>query len=105
MRTGDHMAGALEPPGGMMTDAPAILIGWKRDRTRHGFVVTLQLARSAGHAHRQDYDRVSMVLNERQLRSLTRDLVRASDDRGLDVFHRPHGWRRWLALLRGGQRD
>ncbi|MBB3693260.1 hypothetical protein [Sphingomonas sp. BK580] len=86
--------------GEMMTDAPAILVGWKRDRTRHGFVVTLQLAHSAEAVRRQDYERVSLVVNERQLRSLTRDLVRALDDRGLDTFHRPTGWRRWAALLR-----
>ena len=88
-----------------MTEAPAILVGWKRDRTRHGFVVTLQLARSAEDVRRQDYERVSLVVNDRQLRSLTRDLVRALDDRGLDTFHRPTGWRRWTALLRKGARS
>jgi beta-xylosidase len=88
----------------MMTDAPAILVGWKRDRTPHGYVVTLQLAGSAEDVRRQDYERVSLVVNDRQLRSLTRDLVRALDDRGLDAFHRPTGWRRWVALMRDRRR-
>ncbi len=86
-----------------MTEAPAILIGWKRDRTRHGCVVTLQLARSAEDVRRQEYERVSLAVN-RQTDPLTRDLVRALDDRGLDTFHRPTGWRRWTALLRNGAR-
>lgn len=87
--------------GLMMPEAPAILVGWKRDVTEHGIVLTMQVARTADDARLRRNDKVAIVLNERQLRSFARDLVRASASRGLDVFHEARGWRRLLQLVRG----
>lgn len=82
-----------------MVQTPAILVGWKRDISDHGIILTMQVADTAQDAQRRHYHKVSLVLNERQLRSFTRDLVRASALRGLDVFHEPRGWRRLFHLV------
>lgn len=84
------MAGAQPLPGKRLTGA---LIGWERHGSEHGCVVTLQIVENATQFQDRQYHRVSMALNERQLRSLARDLARASQARGIDLHARqtlPH---------------
>lgn len=77
------------------------LIGWRRREGTHGIVLTMQLARSVEQARSNNMEQLTVALNDRQLRSLTRDLIRAADQRGIDLFHRPRGWRRLFTLFRG----
>lgn len=79
---------------------PTILIGWKREQSEHGCVLTFQLAESAADVRGGRLLDSSVVMNDRQLRSLARDLARAADDRGLQLFARPPWWKRLFALGR-----
>lgn len=74
-----------------MNVAPRAVVGWKREETQHGIVVTLQLIGDATAYHEGRVDRVPIVLSNRQLRSLARDLARASRQRGMEVFA-PRRW-------------
>jgi hypothetical protein len=65
------------------------LIGWERRRSRHGVVMTLQIVENAVQYQDHRYHHVTMALNDRQLRSLARDLARAARSRGLDLRARP----------------
>jgi hypothetical protein len=76
------------------------LIGWERRGSQHGCVVTLQLVENAAQHHDHQYHRVSMALNDRQLRSLARDLARAAQSRGLDLHARQPLPRRLLTGLK-----
>jgi len=76
---------------------PTIVIGWKREQTEHGSVLTFQLAETAIDARTGHLLQSSVVMNDRQLRSLARDLARAADERGLELFARPTWWRRLFA--------
>ena len=62
------------------------LIGWRRAESDHGIVVRLQIAASADDVRNQRWETIDLALNDRQLRSLTRDLMRAAKQRGLDLF-------------------
>lgn len=64
----------------------AALIGWKRSLSDHGIILSLQLASSREDAQNREFDSVSLALNDRQLRSLARDLQRAADERGLKLW-------------------
>jgi hypothetical protein len=80
-----------------MADAPPrAVVGWKREERRHGIVLTLQLVGDRDSYHDRRLDRVPLVLNDRQLRSLARDLARASEERGMELFARKRWWRFWL---------
>lgn len=71
------------------------LAGWKRDRTAHGIVLTLQVAGSAEDYQRRAFARVRIAINDRQLRSLVRDLTRAAQEQGIELFARRPWWRFW----------
>jgi len=72
------------------------LIEWERRGADHGVIMTLHIAESG---MRGNLHRVSMALNNRQLRALTRDLTRASRARGLTIeAPTPLGTRLWRRL-------
>ena len=75
------------------------LAGWKRQSSRHGILLTLQVASTISHHVQRDFAVVNLALNDRQLRSLARDLARASRERGLELFARPSWHQRWLRRL------
>ena len=70
------------------------LSGWKRTSSEGGIVLTLQIAGSAEAFAKRDLEVARVALNDRQLRSLARDLTRAATERGFDLFSRPPWWRR-----------
>ncbi|WP_076072061.1 hypothetical protein [Sphingomonas montana] len=78
--------------------ARGALVGWKRERSQHGILLTIQVADGVEHATGQHWQIVQLALNERQLRSFARDLARAAEERGLELFPRPRP--RWRRLLR-----
>lgn len=71
------------------------LIGWKREQSEHGIVISFQLITPEAAAHDGGCDRVSLALNDRQLRSLTRDLQRAAAERGIRLWAASK-WQRFL---------
>jgi hypothetical protein len=73
------------------------LVGWKRAPSSNGIVLTLQVAEAASDFRDKDFAHVNLALNERQLRSLARDLTRAAEDRGIDIFPKKRGLFRWPA--------
>ena len=75
-----------------MTHVTGALAGWRRTRARHGIVLSLQVATSADDRVQERLGRVDLALNERQLRSLARDLVRAAEERDIQVFARKPWW-------------
>lgn len=64
-------------------------MGWKRSVSEHGVVLSLQLALSEADARNKQYDSISLAMNDRQLRSLARDLQRAAEERGIDLWAEP----------------
>lgn len=73
--------------------------GWKRRPAAHGVLLTLQVAPSAEAFRTSAFDLVELALNDRQLRSLARDLTRAAGERGLKLFSRKPLWRRMLDAI------
>ena len=71
------------------------LVGWKRRRSANGIILTVQLATSEAKAQSRDYDQISFALNDRQIRSLARDMQRVAKERGIQLRARP----RWMRLL------
>jgi hypothetical protein len=71
------------------------LVGWKRRRSANGIILTIQLATSEAKAQSRDYDQISFALNDRQIRSLARDMQRVAKERGIQLRARP----RWTRLL------
>jgi hypothetical protein len=69
--------------------ARGALAGWKRAETEQSCLLTLQVARSTEAFQLRDFDLVEIAMNDRQLRSLARDLIRAADERGLSLWGRP----------------
>lgn len=63
-------------------DISGALLEWERRGSTHGVIVTLHIAESGMGG---GFHRVSMALNDRQLRALTRDLNKASRARGIVV--------------------
>lgn len=94
------MAEDQKPDGSQLSGA---LIGWERQRSRHGMILTVQLVENAAQYQDHQYHRVTMALNDRQLRSLARDLARAAQARGLDLRSqlpwRRRMWDRIKALM------
>lgn len=74
----------------MRSSVRGALVGWKREPAEHGIRLTLQVANSVGEYQEQRYKLVELALNDRQLRSLARDLTRAAGGRGMTLFH-PRG--------------
>lgn len=64
------------------------LAGWKRDPSEHGVILTVQVARSTEDFDQHNFDVARVALNDRQLRSLARDLARAARERGIDLGSR-----------------
>lgn len=77
------------------------LIGWERLSTRNGVIMNLQLVETSAQYKDKAYHRVAMALNDRQLRSLARDLIRAAKRRGIDLGARPPFRRRMWNGLKG----
>lgn len=77
-----------------MEQLTGALAGWKRTRTTSGIVLSFQVAASVEDLHQRRLSRVDLALNDRQLRSLARDLIRAAEQRDLDIFARPRWWTR-----------
>lgn len=67
------------------------LAGWQRDMTHYGCVLTLQIAQSQDEFADREFQRVIVALNDRQLRSLARDLERAAERRGIKLWGKPRG--------------
>jgi hypothetical protein len=78
----------------MITVATGALAGWKHRETPSGLVLTLQIAADAEAFQQRRFKVVQVALNDRQLRSLTRDLARMTMRRGMDLFARPSLWGR-----------
>lgn len=68
------------------------LIGWKRRPTQNGIILMLQVLTPGAFALRGDFDNVTVVLNDRQLRSFARDLQRAAMSRGISLGPKPKWW-------------
>lgn len=79
----------------MTKESISALAGWKRSEADHGIMLALQLVASPRHFRERDFELVQVTLNDRQLRSLTRDLIRASRARGLDLGAAPPWWKFW----------
>lgn len=79
----------------MAVVANGALVGWKRTPGEHGIVLTLQLVGSAEDFHRQAFEVVQFAVNDRQLRSLARDLTRAAKDQGIELFAPRRWWQVW----------
>ena len=76
------------------------LVGWQRTDSAHGAVLRLQVARSSAEYRQRDWETVEVALNERQLRSLARDLARATRDRNIPLFAPTGLWGRLRLVLR-----
>lgn len=76
------------------------LAGWKHNSAEHGIFISLQIAGSVEDHKQRNYARVDIGLNDRQLRSLARDLERIASQRGLDLHARPSLWRRLFSRRR-----
>ena len=71
------------------------LAGWRRRGTDHGCVLELQLASKVADFTERRLSRVAVALNDRQLRSLARDLSRAAEERGIELWPRERRWKLW----------
>lgn len=80
---------------------PAIVAGWRREQSANGIVLTMQIAFTRQQADKRNWEKLPLVLNDRQLRSLTRDLTRAAQERGIRLFATAPWWRRLLTRLFG----
>ncbi len=78
-----------------MQQLTGIVAGWRRKPSEHGILLTLQVAQSEEDWKQQRFTRLNLALNDRQLRSLARDLVRAAEERNLEVFAPRPWWRFW----------
>ncbi len=61
------------------------LAGWRRASTDHGCLLKLQVAPTVADFSAKQFDTVEIALNDRQLRSLARDLARAASGRGVEL--------------------
>jgi hypothetical protein len=64
------------------------LIGWDRHQSASGIVLSLQIAENQQEFVDKNWSRMNLALNDRQLRSLARDLERAAKARGIKL-HAP----------------
>ena len=79
----------------MSTIATGALAGWKRCEGMSGIVLTMQIVESVEAYQEQRVAKVQVALNDRQLRSLARDLTRAASERGTELQARRPWWRVW----------
>ncbi|HKR91643.1 hypothetical protein [Novosphingobium sp.] len=73
------------------------LVGWRREATQNGVMVRIKLVRSLEDYRAERCDRIDISLNVRQLRSFTRDLIRASREQEIQLEAVP---RRYLLFGR-----
>jgi hypothetical protein len=78
--TGSNMAEQAMHRG---ADFSGALLAWKRRGSQSGVVMTLQIVENADQDNR--CHRVKLQLNDRQLRSIARDLVQIAHERGIEV--------------------
>lgn len=72
------------------------LKGWERTPSEHGTIITLWILTPEAAQSDNEADKVSMALNDRQIRSLARDLARAASDRSITLQADTRWWRRFL---------
>ena len=77
----------------MLIVATGALVGWEREPTAHGIVISLEIMTARSAEDSSGVVVAQVALNDRQLRSLARDLRRAADERGLEL--RPPKRRWW----------
>jgi len=82
-------------------DIAGALVGWARQSSRHGVILTLQLVHNATDYRDHRFHKIAVALNERQLRSLARDLARAARARGISLNAKPPLRTRLWLFLRG----
>lgn len=75
------------------------LAGWKRDKSENGTIITFQVARNSAAFDEKSFDMVAIALNDRQLRSFTRDLQRAAADRQIKLWGKPKRFTRLAAQI------
>lgn len=75
----------------MATLAMGLLAGWKRKSAEHYIVLSIQVLESSGGLNNPEVGKVVVALSDQQLCSLSRDLVRAARERGLEVWPKRHG--------------
>lgn len=73
----------------MLSLVVGALAGWKWTRADNGVVLSVQLAPSTESFETCTFATVSMALNDRQLRSLARDIKRMAAERGLELESPP----------------
>lgn len=73
----------MDAGGDKLMDVAGALLGWKRAMTDDGVVLRLQVAENKERYKKKDFEAVTLFLNDRQLRSYTRDLIRASKERSI----------------------
>jgi hypothetical protein len=78
----------------MTAVATGALVGWERNPAAYGIILRMQILTTRDDEGFSNFVEVQVALNDRQLRSLARDLRRAADERGLQL--RPA--RRWWQL-------
>lgn len=83
----------------MLVEMAGALAGWRRNRTPGGTVLTLQVANSAEAFRAGSYTKLHLALNDRQLRSLARELYRATDEKGIALFAPRKWWRPFYRRL------
>lgn len=79
----------------MSTIATGALAGWRRTDGLNGIVLTMQIVDSIEAYQDHRVAKVQVALNDRQLRSLARDLMRAASERGIELQARRPWWRIW----------
>jgi hypothetical protein len=67
----------------MSSETVKALVGWKRASVMQGTMVTMQLVTSREALHERNFEITRIVVDDRQLASLVRDLSRAARLRGI----------------------
>lgn len=65
------------------------LAGWRRQMTPRGCIFKLEITDSAAPCDEGDFHHVEIVLDDQQIGSFARDLLRTADRRGIDLWPRP----------------
>jgi hypothetical protein len=65
------------------------LAGWRRQMTPTGCVFKLEITEHADPGEEDDFRHVDIILDDKQIGSLARDLLRAADRRGIDLWPKP----------------
>jgi len=68
-----------------------LLAGWKRKSAEHYIVLSIQVLESGGGLNQPDLGKVVVAISDQQLCSLSRDLVRAAKERGLEIWPKNRG--------------